>query len=93
MSAVERALIWILRIAVWIVAFLLGQWLAAQIHWAPVISPQFWLWKLLAMVVVFVVIMLALDRIWKRETASKWTVREYVDAAIIGFFIGAVVAR
>jgi hypothetical protein len=95
MSAVLEGIgVWILRIVVWLIAFLIGQWLAAQIHWAPVIGAQFAVWRLLVMVAAFIAIMVLLDKLWRPSAPSKkWTAREYVDAAIVGFFVGAAFVR
>lgn len=93
-AVLEGIFVWVLRIVVWGIAFLFGQWLAIQIHWGPAIGPQFAFWRLLVMVAAFVAIMLLLDRLWRRSSPSKkWTAREYLDAAIIGFFVGAAIVR
>lgn len=93
-GVIEGIGIWIVRIVVWAVAFLFGQWLAVQIHWSPVVGGQFSPWRLIVMIAAFVAIMLLLDRLWRPSSpAKKWTAREYVDAAIIGFFVGAAIVR
>lgn len=93
-AVLEGIAVWVLRIVVWAIAFLFGQWLAIQIHWAPVVGPQFTFWRLLVMVVAFIAVMVLLDKLWRRSSPSqKWTAREYVDAAIIGFFVGAAIVR
>jgi hypothetical protein len=93
-GVLEGIAVWIVRIAVWAIAFLFGQWLAVQIHWAPFAGGQFAVWRLIVMVAAFIAIMILLDKLWRRSSpARKWTAREYLDAAIIGFFVGAAIVR
>jgi hypothetical protein len=93
-GVIEGIAVWVLRFAVWLLAFLFGQWLAAEVHWPPVIGAQFSLWRLLIMLAAFIALMVLLDKVWRPSSYSaKWTAREYVDAAVVGFFVGVAVVR
>ncbi len=81
-------------IVAWIVGFFLGQWIVLQTGWGHAIGSVFVVWRILTIIVVYVVLMLLIDAIWKRPNATepRSLAREFVDALIVGVFVGLAVA-
>lgn len=94
-GAVTNVLMILLRVIVWIAAFVFGQWIAAATGWGPFIWPKFVLWRFLGALLAVVVLMVVLDRfLWAqhRPPGARMFWREFVDAIILGFFFGVAFA-
>ncbi len=82
------------QVASWVLGFLVGQWLVAQTHWDRVFGSIFVVWRVLALIGVYILLMLVIDKTWRSPSAeeTRTLAREFVDAAIVGFFVGLAVA-
>lgn len=87
-----RLAAWIIS---WVVGFLVGQWLVLQIPSARAFSGAPFGWRILAFAVAYVVLMYAIDVVWRSPsgTRGRSLAREFVDAAIVGALFGLTIAR
>jgi hypothetical protein len=79
-------------IVAWIVGFFIGQYVVLAAGWGNVISSVFILWRMLIVLVVYVITMRIVDLIWKASTETRSVAREFVDALILGAFIAVSIA-
>ncbi len=93
MMAVVRRLR-LAQVVSWLLGFLVGQWLAAQTHWDRELGSVSVVVRVLLLVIIYILLMLLIDKIWRSPGAeeSRTITREFVDAAIVGFFVGFAVA-
>lgn len=82
-------------IVAWIVGFFIGQWILLQTGWGYAVGSVFVVWRILAVIAAFVVLMLLIDKVWKRPDAgeTRSLAREFIDALIVGVFSSLAAAR
>lgn len=92
MAAVRR--LRLPQVASWVLGFLVGQWLVAQTHLDRVLGSILVVWRVVVLVAIYILLMLLIDKIWRSPSAegTRTLAREFVDAAIVGLFVGFAVA-
>jgi hypothetical protein len=88
------ALAMLARLIVWLVAFFLGEWIAAVAGWGAIMGTRQLFWRLFGAILATFVVMFVVDRLWRNRPApgSRFFVSEVVDAFIFGFFFGVAFA-
>lgn len=81
-------------IVAWILGFFVGQWILLQAGWSHAIGSVFVVWRILALIAAYIVLMFLIDRVWKQPSATETrsVAREFVDALILGVFLGLAAA-
>jgi hypothetical protein len=79
----------------WVAGFFVGQWAILQGGWAGAFVNVFLGWRILFAILAYVALMFLIDAIWRSPSAShgRPLVREFVDAAILGAFVGLTIAK
>lgn len=88
------ALAMLARLIAWLVAFFLGQWIAAVAGWGAFIGTGQLFWRLLGAILATLVVMFVVERFWRNRPApgSRFFVNEVIEAFIFGFFFGVAFA-
>lgn len=80
-------------IVAWILGFFLGQWILLVTGLAHAVGSIAMGWRVLALLAAYIVLMYIVDRLWRASSERRSVAREFVDALILGAFLGLAFAR